>query len=39
VIEDEAELYYNDQAVRDMVENSLRSCVAFMQGDDNPWEV
>ena len=70
VIEDEAELYYNDcrglplktrdlallrsypnvivtphtafytdQAVRDMVENSLRSCIAFMRGEDNPWEV
>jgi lactate dehydrogenase-like 2-hydroxyacid dehydrogenase len=70
VIEDEAELYYNDlrgrplktrdlalldafpnvlvtphtafytdQAVRDMVENSLRSCVAFQRGEDNPWEV
>jgi len=70
VIEDEAELYYNDlrgvplrtrdlalldsypnlivtphtafytdQAVRDMVENSLRSCAAFLRGEDNPWEV
>jgi lactate dehydrogenase-like 2-hydroxyacid dehydrogenase len=70
VIEDEAELYYNDlrglplktrdlalldsypnvlvtphtafytdQAVRDMVENSLRSCLAFLRGEDNPWEV
>ena len=70
VIEDEAELYYNDlrgrplknrdlaildaypnvlvtphtafytdQAVRDMVENSLRSCIAFQRGEDNPWEV
>jgi len=70
VIEDEAELYYNDlrgaplknrdlalldaypnvlvtphtafytdQAVRDMVENSLRSCVAFQRGEENPWEV
>jgi Lactate dehydrogenase and related dehydrogenases len=70
VIEDEAELYYNDlrgvaletrdyallssypnvlvtphtafytdQAVRDMVENSLRSCMAFEAGADNPWEV
>ena len=70
VIEDEAELYYNDlrglplktrdlalldaypnvlvtphtafytdQAVRDMAENSLRSCLAFIRGEGNPWEV
>jgi len=70
VIEDEAELYYNDlcgkpiktrdlallnsypnvlvtphtafytdQSVRDMVENSLRSCIAFQCGERNPWEI
>jgi D-lactate dehydrogenase len=31
--------FYTDQAVSDMVENSLRSCIAFMQGADNPWEI
>jgi lactate dehydrogenase-like 2-hydroxyacid dehydrogenase len=31
--------FYTDQAVRDMVENSLRSCVAFIRGEDNPWEI
>jgi D-lactate dehydrogenase len=31
--------FYTDQAVRDMVENSLRSCIAFQRGEDNPWEV
>ena len=31
--------FYTDQAVRDMVENSLRSCAAFQAGGDNPWEV
>jgi D-lactate dehydrogenase len=31
--------FYTDQAVSDMVENSLRSCIAFMKGEDNPWEI
>jgi D-lactate dehydrogenase len=31
--------FYTDQAVRDMVENSLRSCIAFLRGEDNPWEI
>jgi D-lactate dehydrogenase len=31
--------FYTDQAVRDMVENSLRSCIAFQRGENNPWEV
>ncbi len=31
--------FYTDQAVSDMVENSIRSCVAFMRGEQNPWEV
>ncbi len=31
--------FYTDQAVRDMAENSLRSCLAFMSGEDNPWEI
>jgi D-lactate dehydrogenase len=31
--------FYTDQAVSDMVENSLRSCIAFMRGAENPWEI
>ena len=31
--------FYTDQAVSDMVENSLRSCIAFMNGEENPWEI
>ncbi|MDR2587806.1 MAG: lactate dehydrogenase [Spirochaetales bacterium] len=31
--------FYTDQAVSDMVENSLLSCAAFIAGTDNPWEV
>jgi D-lactate dehydrogenase len=31
--------FYTDQAVSDMVENSLRSCIAFIRGGENPWEV
>ncbi|MDR1410745.1 MAG: lactate dehydrogenase [Spirochaetaceae bacterium] len=31
--------FYTDQAVSDMVENSLRSCIAFIKGEDNPWEI
>ncbi|MDR0452159.1 MAG: lactate dehydrogenase [Treponema sp.] len=31
--------FYTDQAVSDMVENSLRSCIAFMKGEENPWEI
>jgi D-lactate dehydrogenase len=31
--------FYTDQAVSDMVENSLRSCIAFIRGEENPWEI
>lgn len=31
--------FYTDQAVSDMVENSIKSCIAFMNGEDNPWQV
>lgn len=31
--------FYTDQAVSDMVENSIRSCIAFMTGEDNPWQI
>lgn len=31
--------FYTDQAVSDMVENSIKSCVLFLEGKDNPWEV
>lgn len=31
--------FYTDQAVSDMVENSILSCVLFMDGKDNPWNV
>jgi D-lactate dehydrogenase len=31
--------FYTDQAVSDMVENSLRSCAAFQKNEENPWEV
>lgn len=31
--------FYTDQAVSDMVENSIRSCMLFTQGKQNPWQV
>lgn len=31
--------FYTDQAVSDMVENSILSCVLFMECKENPWEV
>jgi lactate dehydrogenase-like 2-hydroxyacid dehydrogenase len=31
--------FYTDQAVSDMVENSIKSCVLFLQGKENPWQV
>ncbi len=31
--------FYTDQAVSDMVEHSILSCILFMQGKENPWEV
>lgn len=31
--------FYTDQAVSDMVENSVRSCCLFSKGEENPWQV
>lgn len=31
--------FYTDNAIRTMVEDSLRSCHAYMSGTKNPWEV
>jgi D-lactate dehydrogenase len=31
--------FYTDQAVSDMVENSLRGCIAFLRSEENPWEI
>ena len=31
--------FYTDQAVSDMVENSIKSCVLFNENKDNPWMV
>lgn len=31
--------FYTDQAVSDMVENSIRSCLAYEAGEPNPWQV
>ncbi len=31
--------FYTDQAVSDMVENSIKSCCLFKAGSENPWEV
>lgn len=31
--------FYTEHAVRDMVEFSVRSCIAFCRGEDNPWLV
>ncbi len=31
--------FYTDQAVSDMVENSIRSCIGFINGTENPWLV
>ena len=31
--------FYTDQAVSDMVENSMKSCVLFTENKDNPWEI
>jgi D-lactate dehydrogenase len=31
--------FYTDQSVSDMVENSIRSCIAFHRREENPWEV
>lgn len=31
--------FYTDQAVSDMVENSIKSCLAVENGEKNPWQV
>lgn len=31
--------FYTDQAVSDMVENSIISCILFEENKDNPWQV
>ncbi|WP_461206306.1 D-isomer specific 2-hydroxyacid dehydrogenase family protein [Clostridium sp. DL1XJH146] len=31
--------FYTDQAVSDMVEFSIKSCVLFIEGKENPWQV
>jgi D-lactate dehydrogenase len=31
--------FYTDQAVSDMVENSILSCILFVEKKENPWEV
>ncbi|MCH3963632.1 MAG: D-isomer specific 2-hydroxyacid dehydrogenase family protein [Clostridium sp.] len=31
--------FYTDQAVSDMVEHSILSCIFFMEGKENPWEI
>jgi D-lactate dehydrogenase len=31
--------FYTDQAVSDMVEHSILSCILFMEGKENPFEV
>ncbi len=31
--------FYTDQAVSDMVEHSVESCLLFSQGKENPWQV
>jgi D-lactate dehydrogenase len=31
--------FYTDQTVSDMVENTIRSCRHFINGEPNPWEI
>ncbi|MCI1956217.1 MAG: D-isomer specific 2-hydroxyacid dehydrogenase family protein [Oscillospiraceae bacterium] len=31
--------FYTDQAVSDMVEHSVESCLLFTQGKENPWQI
>lgn len=31
--------FYTDQAVSDMIENSIKSCILFVENKENPWEV
>lgn len=31
--------FYTNQAVSDMVENSIKSCILFMENKENPWQI
>lgn len=31
--------FFTDEAVSDMIENSLRSCIQTVRGEENPWKV
>lgn len=31
--------FYTDQAVSDMIENSIKSCILFSENKENPWEI
>lgn len=31
--------FFTDQAARDMIENSVKSCILFSKGEKNPWQV
>ena len=31
--------FYTDQAVSDMIENSIKSCILFDENKNNPWQV
>lgn len=31
--------FYTDQAVKDMVENSIKSCILFSRKEKNPWQI
>jgi D-lactate dehydrogenase len=31
--------FYTDQAVSDMVEHSIESCLLFCRGKQNPWQI
>lgn len=31
--------FHTNQAVKDMVENSIRSCILYSKGEENPWRI
>lgn len=31
--------FYTNQAVSDMIENSIKSCILFLENKENPWEI
>ena len=31
--------FFTDEAVSDMIEYSIRSCIAHVNGEENPWRV